>query len=131
MKRVPFRARRGMTLIEVTISLAIFSIIVLGLGGYMSRFIRGVADNGIRSTASDLVVDRIEHIKGYGPYATLETEYAGTEPSISGYPGFSRTTEILRVGSPTSTVDYKVITVSVSAASLATPVKKSTIISSF
>ena len=125
------RVRRGMTLIEVAISLVIFSIVVLGLGNYMTKFIRGVADNGVRSTASDLVTDRLEYIKGNGSYATLETTYAGTESLIPGYRSFTRKTEILRVGSPTSTVDYKVITVSVSAPSLEAPAKKTTIISSF
>ena len=125
------RVRRGMTLIEMSISLVIFSVVVLGLGNYMTKFIRGVADNGVRSTASDLVADRLEYIKGNGDYATLETAYAGTETLIPGYRTFSRKTEILRVGSPTSTVDYKVITVSVSAPSLKSPAKKTTIISSF
>jgi len=131
LRRSRDRTRRGMTLIEVAISLAIFSIVVLSLGGYITRFIRGVADNGVRSTASDLVTDRLEYIKGNGSYATLETTYAGTESLIPGYRAFTRKTEILRVGSPTSTVDYKVITVSVSAPTLKAPAKKTTIISSF
>jgi prepilin-type N-terminal cleavage/methylation domain-containing protein len=121
-----------MTLVEVLVALAILGIVILGMGRYAVGFARTVSEANIRSIASDLVADRIETVKSYGRYATLETTYAGTETSIPGYRGYARTTRILRVGgTPRDSVDYKVVTVSVTGPQFATPVKKSTVIPSF
>ena len=118
-----------MTLIEVIIAMVILSGVVLGMGSYVTKFARGGAEASIRSTASDLVSDRLEQIKACGKYSTLEATYAGTESSLAGFPGYSRSTVIQRVNTPA--VDYKVITVTVSNVALSSPIKKTTMISSF
>jgi prepilin-type N-terminal cleavage/methylation domain-containing protein len=124
--------RRGMTLIEVLIAMTILSVIIIGLGGFSTNFARTVSQTGMKSTASDLVADRIETVKAGGRYDLLETQFQGTESAVTGHPGFTRKTMILRVGgAPTDSVDYKVVTVEVTAARLPKPVRKSTVISSF
>lgn len=126
-KRLP--PRGGMTLIEVMIALVIVTGVTLGMGSYVTRFSHSTTDASVRSTAGDLVADRLEQIKGYGVYETLEATYAGAEATIPGFPRFSRQTQIQRVNNLRD--DYKIVTVTVTNPALPSPVKKSTVISSF
>ena len=126
------RKRTGLSLIEVMIALSILGGVLLGMGHFSVLFARTVTEAGTRSTASDLVADRIESVKANGRYDNLETVFNGTESAVSGFSKFSRTTLIRRIGgAPSDSVDYKVVTVTVRGPRLTTPVKKSTIISNF
>jgi prepilin-type N-terminal cleavage/methylation domain-containing protein len=121
--------RRGMTLIEVMIALVILTGALLGMGRFITSFAHTTSDGSLSSTASDLVLDRLEQIKAYNNYANIAATYAGTEASIPGYPGFTRVTQVLRTN--TATTDYTAVTVSVSNTSMLNPVKKTTIIAAF
>lgn len=123
------RPRRGMTLIEVMVSLVLLVGVLLGMGTYTVRFMRGTSDSANLSTASDLVVDRLEQIKGFRTYSTLEANFVAIESPVSGFPGFVRETQITRTN--TSTQDYKVVTVTVTNPILPHSVKKSTVIAAF
>lgn len=127
--RIRFAPRRGLTLIEVLISVVLLTGVLLGMGTYVARFVRGTADSANISTASDLVTDRLEQIKGFRTYATLEATFVATEASISGYPGFQRETRITRTNNATR--DYKTVTVIVTSSILPQPVQKSTVIAAF
>lgn len=132
MTRARMHDRKGMTLVEVLVALTILSVVMLGLGTFTTNFARTVSETGIKSTASDLVADRLEVVKSGSRYDLIESQFQGTEPSIPGYAGFSRRTMILHVGgSPADSVDYKVVTVEVTAPRLSKPMRKSTVISSF
>jgi prepilin-type N-terminal cleavage/methylation domain-containing protein len=125
-------ARRGMTIVEVLVALTVLGVVMIGMGRYTADFARTVSQAGVRSSASDLVVDRIETIKASGRYDILETTYSGIESGIPGYTGFTRRTQIVhRGGTAADSVDYKIVTVSVTGPRLTTPVKKTTVISSF
>ena len=118
-----------MTLVEVIMSLVILSGALLGLGRFVTTYSHSTSNVATSSVASDLVTDRLETVKSFQKYANLESTYAGTESSISGYPGFTRVTTILRVNSTSS--DYKLVTVTVSNPAMPTAVKKSTAIAAF
>jgi prepilin-type N-terminal cleavage/methylation domain-containing protein len=122
----------GFTLVEVVIALTIFGVIMVSMGAFGIKFVRAVWGAGLQSTASDLAIQRIETVKSGSLYGNLETQFVGTESSIAGYPGFTRVTHITHIGgNPTDSVDYKVVSVTVSTQRLATPVKKTTIIANF
>ena len=124
--------RSGLSLIEVLIALSILGGVLLGMGHFSVLFARTVTEAGTRSTASDLVADRLESVKANGRYDNLETVFNGTEAAVTNFSKFRRTTLIRRIGgAPSDSVDYKVVTVTVTGPRLVTPVKKSTIISSF
>lgn len=120
--------RSGMTLIEVMIALVILTGALLGMGKFITSFSHATSDGALSSVASDLVLDRLETIKGTTSYAGLDT-YAVTENSITGFAGYRRVTQVLRTLDATQ--DYKAITVTVSNPGLSTPVKKSTIIAAY
>jgi prepilin-type N-terminal cleavage/methylation domain-containing protein len=122
------KRRSGMTLIEVMIALVILTGALLGMGKFITSFSHATSDGALSSVASDLVLDRLETIKGSTSYATLDA-YAVTELAITGFAGYKRVTQVTRTIDGTQ--DYKAITVTVSNPSLSMPVKKSTIIAAF
>lgn len=126
-------ARRGMTLIEVVVSLVILAGAVLGMGVFVARFSRSVTEAAIRTTADQLAADRLEEVKSATRYAQIDTLFAGqTETDPQGQFGFTRRTLVRHVGgAPNDIEDYRIITVLVSTAALAMPVSKTTIISVF
>jgi prepilin-type N-terminal cleavage/methylation domain-containing protein len=122
------RRRGGMTLIEVMIALVILTGALLGMGKFITSFSHATSDGALSSVASDLVLDRLETIKGSNSYALLDS-YNATELTIPGFTGYKRVTQVTRTLN--ATTDYKAITVTVSNPGLNTPVKKSTIIAAF
>jgi prepilin-type N-terminal cleavage/methylation domain-containing protein len=122
------RKRSGMTLIEVMIALVILTGALLGMGKFITSFSHATSDGALSSVASDLVLDRLETIKGSNSYALLDS-YNATELTIPGFTGYKRVTQVTRTLN--ATADYKAVTVTVSNPGLNTPVKKSTIIAAF
>jgi Tfp pilus assembly protein PilV len=127
-RRRSWRARVGMTLVEVMIAFVILTGALLGMGRFISGFSHSSADGALSSTASDLVLDRIEMIKASAPYSNLSS-FAVTESAMPGFTNFTRITQVLRTNTAQS--DYTAITVTVSHPSMKASVKKSTIISAF
>ncbi len=138
MKRTPARSprmtlRRGMTLIEVVVSLVILGGALLGMGVFVSRFSRTLTDATIRTTADQLAADRLEEVKSATRYASIDSLFAGkVEADPQGHVGFRRQTLVKHVGGTLEdTEDYRIITVLVSAPALPNAVSKTTIISVF
>lgn len=126
--------RDGFALIEAMVALSILAIAILSAGKYFTSLARGVSDERIRAQALHLVGERFEQVRTAPSYGKIDTLYVGTESNISGYSGFSRTTQVMRVGgTPVDSVDYKVVTVTVTTPAIpkSVTVKKSTIVADF
>ena len=117
-----------MTLIEVMMALCILTGAFVGMGKFIATFSHSTTDGSLTSTASDLVLDRLELVKAAAPYSSLSS-FAVTESSITGYSGFVRVTQVQRTN--TTQTDYTTVTVTVSNIAMHTPVKKTTIIAAF
>ena len=131
----PAGARAGMTLIEVILAVVILSGAMLGLANFTRKFQHSTSDSTTQTLASDLATQRLEEIKGWRIYSTLVSNYNGASESFATdpvYKGFTRTTAAVRCsGCPTTTNDYVTITITVTGNTLATPMKKTTIIAAF
>ncbi len=124
--------RTGMTLVEVIIAMVLLTVSLLSMGVFVGRFAKATRLMNSRNTASELVADRIEDVKGAVRYSAIDSLYATTETSISGAPGFTRKTMVSHVGGGGPDFDdYKIVTVTVSSAQLTSPSKKTTIIAAF
>jgi prepilin-type N-terminal cleavage/methylation domain-containing protein len=121
--------RSGMTLIEVMMALVILTGALLGMGTFITKFSHATTDGSIIAAATDLATDRLEQVKAWNKYSTLESTFNATESGIPGYPGYVRTTKITNTVTPQT--NYKTVTVTVTKATLAKPVKKTTIIAAF
>ena len=121
-----------MTLVEVLVSLVLVAGVLLSLGKFSGTLARTTGTARLTATATQLVADRLETVKGAPRYTAIESLYVATESNISGFTGFTRATAVLRVGgTSTDSMDYKIVTVTVSNPSLKTAVRKSTVISIF
>jgi prepilin-type N-terminal cleavage/methylation domain-containing protein len=128
----PLRARRGLTLVEVIVALAILGGVMLGLGMFSVRLSQATSSSRIRVTAAQLASDRLEQVKGSPRYSAIESLYVATEASITNNLGFSRQTWVTRVGgAATDTIDYKIITVQVTNPQLSGNVRKTTVIAPY
>ena len=129
-QRARWPRRRGVTLIEILISIVLLSVVLLGMARYMVGFSRTVRTAEARTIAVALAGSRISEIRASPNYSGLETNYQATESSITGFPGYTRATTITHTGGPrpTYTNDYKVVTVTVTSPSLTNPVKKTLIV---
>jgi type II secretory pathway pseudopilin PulG len=132
-KRAPISGqRRGMTLIDVTVSMVLLAGVALGMGAFVSQYSRTATSGSSRNVAVDLATERLEEVRRATRYDSLETRYAGSESSIPGYSGFTRSTVIRRMGGgPSDALDYKLVTVTVIPPGNTRPVKKTTAISTF
>lgn len=117
-----------MTLVEIMVAMSILTGALLGMGRFITGFSHTAANGALNSTASDLVLDRLEMIKASTPYTGIST-FATTESSIAGFPKFVRVTQVQR--SNTAQADYTIVTVTVSHPAMPTAVKKTTIIGAF
>jgi len=126
------RRERGMTLIEVMIALTILAIVVLGMGQFAFNFSRTERQSEARTIAVFLADQRLSVIRSAPNYSGIDSTYGVAEPSISGFPGYARSTTIVHTGGPlpTYTNDYKTVTVTVTSPALKSPVIKTVVVAS-
>jgi prepilin-type N-terminal cleavage/methylation domain-containing protein len=124
--------RRGLTLIEVMVSLVILTGVLLGMASFAVQFMRATTGSDARTIAVNLTEQRISEIRASPNYSGLEANYNGTEATITGFTGYTRTTTIVHTGGPrpTYTNDYKTVTVSVTGPGLSRPVAKTIVVAS-
>lgn len=120
------RNKKGFTLIEVMMSLAVLTAVVLALPTAMGSFLHIVTVGDKRASALQLVDSRLDQIQLDPNYAAIDTAYGKTENAFPTLPGYVRKTVILHVGGSGQSVDYKKITVTVSGPGLPNPVSRTT-----
>lgn len=124
--------RSGMTLIEVIVAMVLLAGVLLALGQFSAALARTTGGARLTATATQLVGDRLETVKGAPRYSAIESLYVATETSLPGFQDFRRQTFVKRVGGqPTDSIDYKIVTVEVTHPGLSRSVRKSTIIAPF
>lgn len=105
---------RGFSLIEVLIAIVILGITMTGVQAlFADRLAATIGRESRLATAQQLVEDRVARIQAEpdGMYGALETNFAGTENPVAGFPNYVRMTSIVRNTDRANTGDYKTITV--------------------
>ena len=125
-------AERGMTLIEIIIALSILAVVVLGMGQFAFNFSRVERQSEARTIAVNLAQARLSQVRASTNYSGLATNFATTETSFAGLPGYQRTTTVVHTGGPlpTYTNDYTTVTVTVTSPALKSPVTKTVVVAS-
>ncbi|MBI2407680.1 MAG: prepilin-type N-terminal cleavage/methylation domain-containing protein [Gemmatimonadetes bacterium] len=133
------RRRLGMTLIEVIMAVMILSGVLIGLSNFTRRFQHLTNNHEALATASELATARLEAVELHRTYSTLVSTFNGTtetsatstaNPSMSGYPGYTRTTSAVAVDSAYA-ARYVTVTVNVEHAATGTSISKSVVIAAF
>ena len=124
------RVERGMTLMEIIVALTILAVVILGMGQFAFNFSRTERQSEARTIAVNLADQRLSLIRSNPNYSVIDSIYGVAETSISGFPGYARTTTIVHTGGapPTYTDDYKTVTVTVTSGALTTSVVKTVIV---
>jgi prepilin-type N-terminal cleavage/methylation domain-containing protein len=119
------RARCGFTLVEVIMALMLLSVSMLGMQMIGVTMLRRTTTSQVRLSATQLAEDRVDVIKLEPVYANVDS-YAATETALPGFPGYTRTTSVngRRDSTATGIIDYKRVTVSVTATGLTMPVSR-------
>lgn len=116
--------RSGFTLVEILVAMVILGFVIVSTQAMItSRFVSDVSMQDHRAAAVQLAMDRLQLIQQDPNYATFESRYGGTESNLPAYPGYVRTTQIVRTNS-SSTGDFKRVTVRVSGPGLKQPVAR-------
>ena len=119
-------------MIEVVMAIMLLTGALLGMGAFLGQFAKAGSTMQIRTTANQLVADRLEEVKGAVRYSAIDSIYAKTESPVANNPAFTRQTLVSHVGGgPPDLVDYRIVTVIVTSPALKRPAKKTTIISAF
>jgi prepilin-type N-terminal cleavage/methylation domain-containing protein len=105
--------RRGFTLIEVIIALSILLVVMMMLANTTGRTVHIAATSANQQAAIQLAMDRVDQIRADPMYDGLDSTYARTETGFPSLPGFTRRTNIVRVGGVGLPNDFKRITVTV------------------
>jgi prepilin-type N-terminal cleavage/methylation domain-containing protein len=121
---------RGLTLVEIIVAMTILAVVLVGMGQFAFNFSRTERQSEARTIAAALADQRLSLIRATPNYSGMETNFAGTEGTITGFPGYSRTTTIVHTGGPrpTYTTDYKTVTVTVTSLALAAPVSETVVV---
>lgn len=133
--RLRSRPRRGLSLVEVIVSLAILGGVLIALGMFSTRLAQSTSAARFRIAAAQLAADRLEFAKGAPRYTAIETLTVATEypvTSADSVRGFTRQTWVQHVGGlVTDTIDYKTVTVQVTHPQMQGNVRKTTVIAPF
>ena len=106
--------RRGFTLIEVILALTILLVVMMMLASTTGKTVHIAVTSSSQEAAIQLAMDRVEQVRADPQYGGLDSTYAKTETGFPTLPGFSRRTDIVRVGGVGQTIgDYKKVTVTV------------------
>lgn len=126
------RARRGLTLVEVVVSLSILGGVLLGLGMFSVRLSQATSAARLRVTGAQLAATRLDSVKTAPRYTAVDSMFVATEATVPNYPGYARRTWVTRVGGlVTDTIDYKIVTVQVTNPQMVGSIRKSTVIAPF
>lgn len=122
---------RGFTLIEITIAILILTTAVLGIAASTGAMLGPAATAEIEFEALQYVEDRLTSIRIEPRYAKLDSLFAGSETSLPGLPGFTRTTTVSRTRQTLTggkVLDYTTIVVQVNGPGLPTPLYRKLVV---
>jgi hypothetical protein len=120
--------RQGVIVVDVIVALLILGTAVLGIAGSAPSLTKAAATAEVRAQAVYAAEDRIGRIGMDRRYALLDSLYEAVENDIPG-PGFVRSTTVdhIEITSP-DTLDYLMVTVSVTGPGLTAPVKRTLVV---
>jgi prepilin-type N-terminal cleavage/methylation domain-containing protein len=126
---------RGMTLVEVMVSMTIITTALLGFGIFIARFQHIVSQADAASAAMDLAVTQVELIKADPTYDNLTTFNGTSSGPFANCPGCVMTTKVVKDSNANNNYTTVSVTVTVpalssafTAAPVAVPFEKSTVI---
>jgi type II secretion system protein I len=110
----------GFTLVEVLIALAMLSVVLLAAAASTTKYLGVITRNRIRIQAAALADAQIAKVRVSPTYDSLTVRFDSSRSNVP-FPGYTRSTRVVRTGAGTLT-DLTKIRVTVSGPELASPV---------
>jgi Tfp pilus assembly protein PilV len=130
-RSVVSRRRSGMSLVEVIVAMMLLVGVVLVLGGFSAQFVRATAQAHLVVLANELAASRLDAVRQQPTYAALDS-LAKTDTVKADFSQYAVKTQLLRVGGKaTDSVDYKLVTVTVTHPAMKKTVAKTTAVAAF
>ena len=131
MTRRRLRNRSGMSLVEVVVAMMLLVGVVLVLGGFSAQFARATAQAHLVVLANELAATRLDAVRQQPTYAALDS-LAKTDTVKSDFSQYAVKTQLTRIGGAvTDSVDYKLVTVTVTHPAMKKAVTKTTAVAAF
>ena len=123
--------RKGFTLVELMTALIVLTTAILGIAASAGKLIQSAGETELRALAVQAAGAKLQQVVLDPRYAILDSLYAGSESTLPGLTGFTRTTLITHVtqnvGGATDQ-DYKKVTVYVHGPSLGDTIVRETVV---
>lgn len=121
------RRRAGMSLVEIVVALLILTGVLLGLGGFTTKFTQATSQTNLVIQANELAVKRLDEARQQPNYLAV-VSLKGARPR--GF--FSESTFVTRTGGgPTDLTDYMTVTVAIRHPLMKKRISKTTAVAAF
>ena len=112
--------RGGFTLVEVLIALVMLSVVLLASAASTTKYLGVITRNRIRIQAAAVADAQIAKVRVSPAYDSLTVRFDSTRNGVP-FPGYTRSTRVVRTGAGTTT-DQTKVRVMVSGPELTIPV---------
>jgi Tfp pilus assembly protein PilV len=124
-------SKKGMTLVEVIVAMMLLVGVVLVLGGFSAKFAQATNQAHLIILANELGATRLDAVRQQPDYAAIDS-LAQTSTVKADFSAYSVKTQVVHVGGAvTDTVDYKLVTVTVTHPAMRKTVTKTTAVAAF
>jgi prepilin-type N-terminal cleavage/methylation domain-containing protein len=126
-------SRKGMTLVEVIVAMLILTSVVLVLGGFSAKFAQASSQAHLVIGANEAASTRLDAVRQQPTYAALDSlQHLTPDSVISDFVKYYVKTQVVRIGGAViDSVDYKIVTVTVTNPQMRKVVAKSTAVAVF
>ena len=123
--------RSGMTLVEVIVAMLLLVTVILVLGGFSAKFAQATGQAHLIVLANELAATRLDAVRQQPTYAAIDS-LVGVFAVKSDFSVDTVRTQMIRIGGAiTDSVDYKLVTVTVTHPAMRKTVTKTTAIAAF
>ncbi len=123
--------RDGMTLVEIIVAMLLLVSVVLVLGGFSAKFAQATGQAHLIVLANEIASTRLDGVRQQPTFAAIDSMMR-LDTVKADFSKYAVRTQVVRIGGAiTDSVDYKVITVTVTHPAMRKTVSKTTAIAAF
>jgi type II secretory pathway pseudopilin PulG len=123
--------RKGMSLVEVIVAMMLLVGVILVLGAFSAQFARATAQAHLIVLANELAATRLDAVRQQPSYVAIDS-LVRTDTVKADFSSYAVRTQMVKIGGGvTDTVDYKLVTVTVTHPAMKKIVSKTTAVAAF
>ena len=124
--------KKGMTLVEVIVAMMLLVGVVLVLGGFSAKFAQASNQAHLMVLANEMAATRLDAVRQQPNYVAIDTLVHLKDSVKADVSWYYVKTQVVRIGGGvTDSVDYKLVTVTVTHPAMRKIVTKTTAVAAF